>query len=179
MEPQDPSPINTDVQKTQESEKEAKNCESINELDTLNELDILFEEQRIKDRCMDGHISRETNADPIMPPRPSSEKTGITVVTDEELQLDLNQTKISTFPNKNCENTNKKDIQNRILSFDSDLNLPELCENLTDLPKEPSPSHTDVQNILDKISFVGSTQDKKRKLENSSEFDELEPAKNY
>ena len=69
------------------------------------------------------------------------------------------------------------DTQNRILSFDSDLNLPEMCENLTGLPKEPSPSHTDVQNILDKISFVGSTQDKKRKLENSSEFDELEPAK--
>ena len=34
-----------------------------------------------------------------------------------------------------------------------------------------------VQNILNKISFIGNTQDKKRKLENSSEFDEQEPAK--
>ena len=50
-------------------------------------------------------------------------------------------------------------------------------ENLTDLSKAASPSHTDVQNILNKISFVGNTQDKKRKVENSSEFDEQEPAK--
>ena len=50
MESQDPSPINTDIQKKQESEKDAKNCESINESDTLNELDI---------RCTDEHISRE------------------------------------------------------------------------------------------------------------------------
>ena len=177
MEPQHPSLINTDVQKTQESEKEAKNFESINESATLNELDILFEEQRIKDSCTVKHRSRKTNVDPTRPPRLSSENTVITVVTDEELHSDLNQTKIYTFPNENCEKSKKKDTQNRILSFDSDLNLPEMCENLTDLPKEPSPSNTDVQNILDKISFIGITQDKKRRLENSSENDELEPAK--
>ena len=101
------------MQKTQECEKEPKNCESINKSDTLNELDILFEEQKIKDSCTVEHNSRETNVDPTMPPRPASENTVITVVTDEE----LHQTKIYTFPNENCEKSKKTDTQNRILSF--------------------------------------------------------------
>ena len=52
-----------------------------------------------------------------------------------------------------------------------------MCENLTDLPKEASPTNTDVHNILDKIYFVERTQEKKRKLENSIGKDELEAAK--
>ena len=177
VKPPNSSPINTDVQRTQEYEKEAKNCESIHESDTLNELDSLFEEQRIKDSCTVEHIIKETNVDPTRPPRPSSKNTVITVVTGEEQQLDSTQPKICTFPNENCENTKKMDTQNRILSFDSDLNLAEMCENLTDLPKEASPTNTDVHNILDKIYFVERTQEKKRKLENSIGKDELEAAK--
>ena len=79
--------------------------------------------------------------------------------------------------NENCENIKKKDSQPAILSFDSGLDLPQMYENLTDLTTEASPTNTDVQNILNKILFIGNTQDKKRKLKNSSEFEEQEPAK--
>ena len=100
-----------------------------------------------------------------MLPRPAYENTGITVVSQEELDLDLNQTEIYTLSNKNCENSQNTDTEKRILSFDSELNIPELCQNCTDLPKQPSSSNTDVNKILNKISFVGRTQDKKRRLE--------------
>ena len=176
-EPSNSSLINTDVQKTQESEKEAKNCESIHESDTLNELDTLFEEQRIKDSCTVEHIIIESNADPIRPSRPSIENTVFTVVTDEEQQSDSIKYKDCTFPNKNCENMQKMDSENKVLSFDSDLNLSEMCENMTDLPKEAPPSNTEVQNILDKFYFVETTQEKKRKHENSMENDESEAVK--
>ena len=69
------------------------------------------------------------------------------------------------------------DSENKILSFDSDLNLSEMCENMTDLQKEAPPSNTEVQNILDKIYFVEGTQEKKRKHENTMENDESEAAK--
>ena len=157
--------INTDVQKTQESEEIQENCEFTTNSDTLNELDILFEEQRQKDSCTTEHNSR------------APENTGITVVSQEELDLDLNQTKIYTSPNENCEKSQKKDTENRILTFDSELELSEVCKKITDLSKQPFSSHTDVNKILNKISFVGRSQDKKRRLENSMKNDELEAAK--
>ena len=135
MVPQTSRSINIDVQKTQESEEMQENCESINNSDTLNELDILFEEQRQKDSCTTEHNSRAPGEDSTMLPRPTYENTGITVVSQEELDLDVNQTEIYTFPNENCEKSQKKDTENRILTFDSELEVPELCENRADLSK--------------------------------------------
>ena len=74
------------------------------------------------------HNSRARGEDPTMLPRPAYENTGITVVSQEELDLDLNQTEIYTSPNKNCEKSQKKDRENRILTFDSDLELSEICK---------------------------------------------------
>ena len=145
--------INTDVQKTQESEEIQENCEFTTNSDTLNELDILFEEQRQKDSCTNEHNSRAPREDPTMLPRLAYENTGITVVSQDELDLDLNQTEIYTSPNENCEKSQKKDIENRILTFESDLELSEICKKRTDLSKQPSSSHTDVKNILNKISL--------------------------
>ena len=138
----------------------------------INELDTLFEEQRIKDSCTVEHIIREANLDLRRPSRSPFENTVFTVVTDEEQQSDSIKSKDCTFPNENCENRQKMDSENKILSFDSDLNLSEMCENMTNLPKEAPPSNTEVQNILDKIYFVERTQEKKRKHENTLENDE-------
>ena len=168
---------NTDVQKTQESEEIQENCESTTNSDTLNDLDILFEEQRQKDSCTNEHNSRAPGEDPTMLPRPAYENTGITVVSQEEMDLSSNQTEIYTSPNENCEIIQEKDTENRILTFESDLELTEISQNVTDLPKQPSPSQTDVSNILNKISFVGRRQDKKRRIENSMKNDESEAAK--
>ena len=181
MMPQISSPINTtDVQVTQEAEKEEKrqeNCEFTTKSDTLTELDLIFEEQREKDSCTNEHISRVPKEDLPMLSRPAYENTGITVVPLEEQDLDLNQTEIYTSPNENCKKGQNTDTEKRILSFESELDIPELCQNGTDLPKQPYSSNTDVNKILNKINFVGRTQDKKRKLENSMKSDELEPAK--
>ena len=104
--------------------------------------------------------------------RPAYKNTGITVVSQEEQDLDLNQTEINTSPNENCEKSQNTDTEKRILSFESELDIPELSQNCTDLPKQPYSSTTDVNKILNKINFVGRTQDKKRKLENSMKSDE-------
>ena len=177
MVPQISSPINTDVQATQEAEKRQENCEFTTKSDTLTELDLLFEEQREKDSCTIEHNSRVPNEDPSMLPRPAYENTGITVVSQEEQDLDLNQTEIYTSPNENCEKSQNTDTEKRILSFESELEIPELCQNCTDLPKQPYSSTTDVNKILNKINFIGRTQDKKRRLEKSMKSDESEPAK--
>ena len=177
MVPHISSPINTDVQATQEAEKRQENCESTTKSDTLTELDVLFEEQRDKDSCTIEHNSRVPNEDPSILPRPAYENTGITVVSQEEQDLDLNQTEINTSPNENCEKSQNTDTEKRILSFESELEIPELCQNCTDLPKQPYSSTTDVNKILNKINFVGRTQDKKRRLEKSMKSDESEPAK--
>ena len=159
--------FNTDVQKTQESEEIQENCESTINSDTLNDLDILFEEQRQKDSCTNEHNIRAPGEDSTMLPRPAYENTGITVVSHEEMDLSSNQTEIYTSPNENCEKSQENDTENRILTFESDLELSEMSQNVTDLSKQPSSSQIDVNNILNKISFVGRRQDKKRRIKNS------------
>ena len=120
---QTPRCINTDVQKTQESEEIQENCEFTTNSDTLNDLDILFEEQRQKDSCTNAHNSKAPGEDPTMLPRSAYKNTGITVVSQEELDLDSNQTEIYTSPNENCEKSQEKDIENRTLTFESDLGI--------------------------------------------------------